>query len=64
VRDIFALLTRLKAEGRTIVLVEQNTQRAVEVADQVCLMQGGRIVSSQRAAEVDLDRLHGVYFAR
>jgi branched-chain amino acid transport system ATP-binding protein len=64
VRDIFALLTRLKAEGRTIVLVEQNTQRAVEVADQVCLMQGGRIVSSQPAAEVDLDRLHGVYFAR
>jgi len=64
VRDIFALLTRLRAEGRTIVLVEQNTQRAVEVADQVCLMQGGRIVSSQPAAEVDLDRLHGVYFAR
>jgi branched-chain amino acid transport system ATP-binding protein len=64
VREIFVLLARLKAEGRTIVLVEQNTQRAVEVADQVCLMQGGRIVSSQPAAEVDLDRLHGVYFAR
>ena len=29
VQEIFALLARLKAEGRTIVLVEQNTQRAV-----------------------------------
>ena len=29
VQEIFELLARLKAEGRTIVLVEQNTQRAV-----------------------------------
>ena len=64
VQEIFALLSRLKSERRTIVLVEQNTQRAVQVADQVYLMQGGRVVLAQAAAEVDLDALHDRYFAR
>jgi branched-chain amino acid transport system ATP-binding protein len=64
VQEIFALLSRLKAERRTIVLVEQNTQRAVQVADQVYLMQGGRVVLAQAAADVDLDALHDKYFAR
>ena len=64
VQEIFTLLARLKAEGRTIVLVEQNTQRAVQVADQVYLMQGGRVVMAQAAADVDLDALHDRYFAR
>jgi branched-chain amino acid transport system ATP-binding protein len=64
VQEIFALLARLKSEGRTIVLVEQNTQRAVQIADQVYLMQGGRVVLAQAAADVDLDALHDRYFAR
>ena len=64
VQEIFALLARLKSEGRTIVLVEQNTQRAVQVADQVYLMQGGRVILAQAAADVDLNALHDRYFAR
>jgi len=64
VQEIFALLARLKTEGRTIVLVEQNTQRAVQIADQVYLMQGGKMVLAQAAAEVDLKALHDRYFAR
>jgi branched-chain amino acid transport system ATP-binding protein len=63
-QEIFALLARLKAEGRTIVLVEQNTQRAVAIADQVYLMQGGRVVLEQAAADVDIAALHDRYFAR
>jgi branched-chain amino acid transport system ATP-binding protein len=46
------------------VLVEQNTQRAVAIADEVYLMQGGKVVLSQPAAEVDLDQLHRLYFSR
>ncbi len=64
VQEIFLLLSRFKAEGRTIVLVEQNTQRAVQIADQVYLMQGGKVVLAQAAADVDLDALHDRYFAR
>jgi branched-chain amino acid transport system ATP-binding protein len=64
VREIFAILERLKEEGSTIVLVEQNTHMAVGVADQVHLMQTGKVIFSQRAKDVDLDQLHNLYFAR
>jgi branched-chain amino acid transport system ATP-binding protein len=55
---------RLKDGQRTIILVEQNTQRAVGVADHVYLMQSGKVVLSQPAAEVDLGQLNELYFAR
>ena len=63
VDEIFALLRTLKQNGRTIVLVEQNTARAVAVADHVYLMQNGRIVLSQAARDVDLAHLTELYFA-
>jgi branched-chain amino acid transport system ATP-binding protein len=64
VNELFEILARLKEDGRTIVLVEQNTQRAVGVADHVYLMQSGKVVLSQPAAEVSLEHLHKLYFAR
>ena len=64
VNELFEILARLKADGRTIVLVEQNTERAVGVADHVYLMQSGKVVLSQPAAEVSLPHLHELYFAR
>ena len=63
-QEIFTLLRRLKDAGRTIVLVEQNTQRAVDIADDVYLLQGGKVVLGQPAATVDLEQLHRLYFAR
>jgi branched-chain amino acid transport system ATP-binding protein len=64
VNELFDTLSRLKAEGRTIVLVEQNTQKAVAIADHVYLMQSGKVVLSQPVADVSLERLHDRYFAR
>jgi branched-chain amino acid transport system ATP-binding protein len=64
VNEIFGILAQLKQQGRTIVLVEQNTHRAVGVADHVYLMQGGKVIHSQAASEVNLDHLHDLYFAR
>jgi branched-chain amino acid transport system ATP-binding protein len=64
VNELFEILGRLKQDGRTIVLVEQNTHRAVGVADHVYLMQSGKVVLSQPASEVSLEHLHDLYFAR
>ena len=64
VNELFEILGRLKQDGRTIILVEQNTHRAVGVADHVYLMQSGKVVLSQAASEVSLDHLHDLYFAR
>lgn len=62
VQEIFATLAKLKAEGRTIVLVEQNTHGAVNIADHVYLMQGGKVVLSQAARDVNMEALHQQYF--
>ncbi len=44
-------IEKLKARGITILLVEQNTQRALAVADQVCVLESGRSVWMGSAAE-------------
>ena len=47
-------------EGLTIVLVEQNTERALNVAQQVCVLASGRSVftGSAENARRDVDLLH------
>jgi len=45
VREIVHALERLRqAEGLTVVLVEQNVKAAMAIADDVCVMERGRIV--------------------
>lgn len=63
VQEIFANLRTLKAAGVTIVLVEQNTHMALSVADRVYMMRSGRVVLDKPAAEVDVGKLHDLYFA-
>ncbi len=53
VRDIFAILRRINAEDRVgILLVEQNANLALELADQACLLETGRIVLAGSAAAI------------
>jgi branched-chain amino acid transport system ATP-binding protein len=40
----FDALRRLQIEGLSVLLVDQSTARALEVADRVCIMASGRIV--------------------
>jgi branched-chain amino acid transport system ATP-binding protein len=44
VAEIFATVKRLKAEGTTIFLVEQNASAALAIADRGYVMETGRIV--------------------
>ena len=46
VRDIFAIIRELKAEGITILLIEQNANAALRCADQAYVMETGRITMS------------------
>jgi branched-chain amino acid transport system ATP-binding protein len=55
VEEIFAIIARLKADGTTILLVEQNASAALDVADQAYVLETGRIVLSGRAADVAAD---------
>jgi branched-chain amino acid transport system ATP-binding protein len=51
-RTIFSTLTELKARGTTLLLVEQNAQAALALADHGHVLETGRIVLSGTGAEL------------
>jgi len=55
IEEIFTLIAKLKAEKRTILLVEQNARLALEIADMAYVMETGRIRLSGPAREVAAD---------
>ena len=52
VAEVGRTIRRLKDEGQSIVLVEQNIQLALDVADQVVILNTGRCVFTGSAGEV------------
>jgi branched-chain amino acid transport system ATP-binding protein len=60
VQHIGATLRRLKAEGFTVLLVEQNFRFAATVADRHYVMERGRVVDMvpNDRLEASMDRLH------
>jgi branched-chain amino acid transport system ATP-binding protein len=55
VEEIFAIISELKREGITILLVEQNASAALEVADHAYVLETGRIVMAGTAKDVAND---------
>ena len=51
----YRALAQLKELGLTIILVEQNTRRALEIADKVCVLESGRETWQGPAAEARAD---------
>jgi branched-chain amino acid transport system ATP-binding protein len=52
VQDVFAVLARLKAEGTTLLVVEQNSRVALDLADHGYVMENGRVVLEGTAADL------------
>jgi branched-chain amino acid transport system ATP-binding protein len=60
VQQIGATIRRLKAEGFTILLVEQNFRFASTVADRHYVMERGRVIDAiaNEALDANMDKLH------
>ena len=56
VERIFDIIERIRAEGTTVLLVEQNAARALEIADRAYVLEQGRVTLTGRAAELAEDR--------
>ena len=52
VRDIFRIVGELKAEGNTILLVEQNARKALAICDYAYVMESGRITLQGTGSEL------------
>ncbi len=55
VRDIFRILTELRASGVSILLVEQNARAALQVADYAYVMELGEITAQGLPSEIAQD---------
>jgi len=62
IADIYAALPRIKAEGTSVVLVEQDIAQAMKVADRVYCFQEGRLSLAGRPRELTRDQIHQAYF--
>src|ERR1700761_892995 len=55
VREVFRIVQQMKAEGISVLLVEQNARASLEVADRAYVLDHGQIVWSGAAAEFASD---------
>ncbi len=52
VREVFRIVVQMRAEGISILLVEQNARMSLEIADNAYVIDNGAIVYSGTAAEL------------
>lgn len=52
VNEIFDIIKQVSASGTTVLLVEQNAKKALEIADRTYVLETGKIVKSASADEL------------
>jgi branched-chain amino acid transport system ATP-binding protein len=55
VREVFRIVSRMRDEGISVLLVEQNARMSLEIADQAYVLDDGRIVYEGSAHELAAD---------
>lgn len=62
IERMFEVVADIKAQGTTVLLIEQNVAMALEAADRAYVFETGRVVASGTAAELkDDDRVRAAY---
>ena len=54
-REVFRIIATMRAEGISVLLVEQNVRMSLEIADDAYVLENGQMVYSGTAAELSLD---------
>ena len=52
VRDIFQIIRRLREEGNTVLLIEQNAKAALSIADRGYVLEVGKVILQGPAADL------------
>ena len=62
IAHVYAALPQIKAEGTSVVLVEQDIVQAMKVADRIYCFQEGRLSLAGRPQELTREQIHRAYF--
>lgn len=57
VDECYAVLQTLKEDGLAIILVDQNTERAIAAANHVCILEAGNLAWSGAAGEASAEQI-------
>jgi branched-chain amino acid transport system ATP-binding protein len=55
VREVFRVVSRMRDEGISVLLVEQNVRMSLEISDRVYVLDDGKVIHSGSAAELAAD---------
>ena len=64
IRDLYATLSRIRAEGISMVVVEQDIGQALAISDRVYCFQEGRVSLTGRPSDFSRERIVEAYFGR
>ena len=64
IRDLYATLSRIRAEGISMVVVEQDISQALAISDRVYCFQEGRVSLTGRPSDFGRERIVEAYFGR
>ena len=53
VNDLFAMLRKMAEQGKAIILITHKLNEVMQIADTVTVLSKGRVVASQKTAELD-----------
>jgi branched-chain amino acid transport system ATP-binding protein len=62
IKEIYAQLERISANGTTLVIVEQDIKRAMEVSDRVYCLREGRVVLEGQPRDLGREEMTKAYF--
>ena len=62
IKDIYAAIDDIRAEGASVVIVEQNITQALAVSDRIYCLLEGRVTLSGAPGQLDRDQIARAYF--
>ena len=62
IRDIYAAMPKIKENGASLIVVEQDISQALDVSDRVYCMMEGRVTLEGRPSEISREEIHAAYF--
>ncbi len=58
--NVESLITRLKQEGVSVILISHNFDQVMRLASQIWVMRAGQVVAARRATETSGNELVGL----
>ena len=62
IKDIYSKLEEIKAEGVTMIIVEQDVSRSLRCSDYSYVVLEGKIVMEGKSDELDIEEVNNAYF--